>query len=1058
MADFVFQENASISGATNISSSQLIKKENSSSSVKFRVGVDFEINIESTAEYYDSEDNLLLDGKIKTAKELSYDPFTGSRIYEITIYDNAYNLIDGNLNEVYRDKTPEEIIELVVEAFGLTFNNLIPSSSGIEIPKKVYLDRDPIDSINELSKTLGANWRVLGSNFYLFRRGDTLSPITINGNEGWAINKDGWIDDTDKKTSTVIIKGAVILQRTSETVTGTGTEFILSRTPVDVEIEGFTQTTENINGDYEVDKQAKKITFNTTQTDPEIVYSYESQVRAEVGDGDPTRVLNKSYIESNIEARKLGRKYVEIYGDGIQKAVWINNDMYSMNLNNLIVGQKIKVINRLNTNRNGEYIITRVVRKYPNQNQITVGEDETSIYNWQSESKDRIKQLEEKDQNSDFSQKDVFKTGKVKVKLTATMTKYLIVENTGEILWSSDTSLSNNADVITDDGLIAHYKMNDNLATTEVIDSMGLANGSAERNTNLLSTTGKIDNALHFNGVVDGNFVSHWKLNGDVTDSQGSNDGTLSTATVIDSMDSTTGWVTANANTYISTNTTTKQEGTGAMNLYNTVATTDLSMNKTFTPVDYTGKVINYYIYFKDQDVLDHLSSTIGIFYLMSATGFYRFNMGAPAELSVGWNVLTADADNPTSSSGTPDITQINKIQFSIEGEHPGAQIIEEGDLIIDYINYGTPMKCKNMLEEENHAYLNSGEGSHINCGTVFNAANDWSMSMWANAKGPSQGSYSSEGTLFTAHITGGPVHYWNYNDNRLYLVKSGEWIAKNYVTLTRDWHHITLTYDASETTTKTYVDGVLEATTSDLTFSDTSSTDFFLGNRGSSGHNFHGELDDVRAFNRTLDLTEVKSIYNQGTVTYEHEDYIELDSSIEVPSNSHSVAFWYKTEDSKFQMLFQQYNNSTSGNIELRPSDNTLGVESRSNNFWDEHLVTGIDVDDGEWHHYCLVFSPSDTRLYVDGVLSDTTTSNTDTQDFRYRVLGGHGNTTYTYGQAPHGDMDDVRIYKAELTSTQVSKIYNSGNGTEEENIAQALAYDDSALPPGSYIDLLNP
>ncbi len=473
MADFVFQENASIVDAINISSAQLVDKENSSSSVKFRIGMDETVALDSTAEYYDSEDNLLLDGKIKSAKELSHDPTTGSRIYEIEIYDHGYILIDENLNEVFRSISPEDLIEDVVEAFGLTFVNLLPAPSGAIITKKVYQDRDPIEAVNEQCNTLGANWRVEGTNFYLFLRGQDLSTITIDGTSGWALNKDGWLDDTDRKASTVIVKGATILQRTKETVTGTGTVFELSRTPVDVEIDGFTQTTDNIDGDYTVDKQAKEITFEASQTDPEIFYSYESQVRAQVGNGAPIKVLPRNYIEDIVEARALGRKYIEIFGDGIQSSTWLNSDMYGLDLNDLVVGDKIPVINKLNSNRDGTYIITKIVRKYPRQNQITVGEDTTSIFDWQAESKDRTKQLEEKDQNSDFIQLDVFKTGDLKVKITTELTKYLVVINTGEVLWSSDTPLANDADLISDTGPDVDYAIaydDDGLPSDAFID------------------------------------------------------------------------------------------------------------------------------------------------------------------------------------------------------------------------------------------------------------------------------------------------------------------------------------------------------------------------------------------------------------------------------------------------------------------------------------------------------------------------------------------------------------------------------------------------------------
>ena len=55
----------------------------------------------------------------------------------------------------------------------------------------------------------------------------------------------------------------------------------------------------------------------------------------------------------------------------------------------------------------------------------------------------------------------------------------------------------------TDPNLVAWYKMNDELATTAVVNSIGSPNGVAQQNTSILHTTGKIGGALTFNGSTD---------------------------------------------------------------------------------------------------------------------------------------------------------------------------------------------------------------------------------------------------------------------------------------------------------------------------------------------------------------------------------------------------------------------------------------------------------------------------------------------------------------------------------------------------------------------------
>lgn len=50
---------------------------------------------------------------------------------------------------------------------------------------------------------------------------------------------------------------------------------------------------------------------------------------------------------------------------------------------------------------------------------------------------------------------------------------------------------------------VAHYKMNDAAASKTVVDSQGYSNGDAQQNTEDLTTTGKVNDALTFNGTSD---------------------------------------------------------------------------------------------------------------------------------------------------------------------------------------------------------------------------------------------------------------------------------------------------------------------------------------------------------------------------------------------------------------------------------------------------------------------------------------------------------------------------------------------------------------------------
>lgn len=466
-----FKEGSITGDQVKVAQSHLHKKENESNFIKFKCGYEGTIEKNSAAKYIDYNGNTLIEGKIKQIKELANDPNTDKKIYEITLYDKGYVLKEQNLNKIYDEgTTPEEIIEDIVELYNLIFVNDLDISSGVTIERrKRYLDRDPIEAVNELCQTIGAVWRVEGSNFILYRIGQNTSSEEIDANAKWTI-PEGWIDDTSKQCTRVIVKGGRILQRTTENLSGTGTVFYTTRTPEDVQIEGLTQTTETIDGDYTVKKgdfdvggtdKKGKIEFESEQTDPVVNYSYYSQIRVEakVGDGDIVKEIEKNYIESSYEARKFARKYLEIYQDGFQVGEWINPDTTGLNINNFITGDKIQITNKLNPSRDGEYVISKVERRYPRQIKITVGEEVNSLVDWQAEAKDRIKQLTEIDGNFDFVQLDEFLSGDFDVGLTSNFTYLYAIHDTGEVLFASDTTLSSDGDLISDTGDDVDYAL-----------------------------------------------------------------------------------------------------------------------------------------------------------------------------------------------------------------------------------------------------------------------------------------------------------------------------------------------------------------------------------------------------------------------------------------------------------------------------------------------------------------------------------------------------------------------------------------------------------------------
>lgn len=79
-------------------------------------------------------------------------------------------------------------------------------------------------------------------------------------------------------------------------------------------------------------------------------------------------------------------------------------------------------------------------------------------------------------------------------------------------------------------------------------------------------------------------------------------------------------------------------------------------------------------------------------------------------------------------------------------------------------------------------------------------------------------------------------------------------------------WHHVTITRNDNLDKVKLYVDGDLDKTFGDITYTNTGN--FYIGSSGSTRY-FPGQIDDVRIYNYALTPQQVKTVYNNGTVYF---------------------------------------------------------------------------------------------------------------------------------------------------------------------------------------------
>ena len=149
-------------------------------------------------------------------------------------------------------------------------------------------------------------------------------------------------------------------------------------------------------------------------------------------------------------------------------------------------------------------------------------------------------------------------------------------------------------------------------------------------------------------------------------------------------------------------------------------------------------------------------------------------------------------------------------------------------------------------------------------------AANNWTVAMWVQSS-TAGGCYAYQGD--GAWNSGNTVFYMNAGGTTAGTKAGGVRWGQGWETGTATvndgaWHHVVLTYNG--TTKAAYVDGNLDALTTDQWGSTGTGGQFWIGGGADTGDgtaNLNGLVDEVYVFDRTLSLAEVQSLYNNNAL-----------------------------------------------------------------------------------------------------------------------------------------------------------------------------------------------
>jgi len=292
----------------------------------------------------------------------------------------------------------------------------------------------------------------------------------------------------------------------------------------------------------------------------------------------------------------------------------------------------------------------------------------------------------------------------------------------------------------------------------------------------------------------------------------------------------------------------------------------------------------------------------------------------------------------------------------------------------------------------------------------------------------------------------------------------------------TNQWTHIVAVYNSASTPNfQVFLNGSAISNTANWTGTMASNdTNTTIGARATGDNFFDGKLDHVKIYDYARSASQIAWDYNRGgpvgwwrfdenqeMIVYDAsgnenngdleasmtsddwvegkyntaldfdggDDYVTLTNNLSLDSDNWSISWWMNRNERDYECIFSKAIGSFAGMIEVDHTSypNQIRVESNTNNEWVKFFSTSIDTTDGQWHHYNLVFGPSNSYLYVDGILTDTETANSDSADYLIRYIGvQQQQVTYIYGDYFQGLLDDVQIFNYALTPLQIENLYN--------------------------------
>lgn len=207
-----------------------------------------------------------------------------------------------------------------------------------------------------------------------------------------------------------------------------------------------------------------------------------------------------------------------------------------------------------------------------------------------------------------------------------------------------------------------------------------------------------------------------------------------------------------------------------------------------------------------------------------------------------------------------------------------------------------------------------------------------------------------------------------------------------------------------------------------------------------------------AEGFARGSPALDVDGVFESSGIAFAAPDeYVEVpDGSSLRPETALSFGGWFRTDSgAKEQTLVQK--------ADARFGSEGYAMEVQTKNSLRAHVAVesgratvnprGIKTHDGEWHHLVCTWDGSSLVMYLDGTVVDRDDSQSgDVVHSPRSLYFGRGDNGYTSYYPLDGAVDDVRVYDAALTETQIAGLIE--NTTTDEPTEPEPDPEPSTVP----------